>query len=242
MFFFPFFPSSLSIVVIRFFFYSFVFQFSLFFPLFSCISLLSLLVWFRFNYCACKSQDLLAQHQSTDWCLESRRVKPYTAVRGSGDGSEILDSFTYLGSAVRSDGGSVSSGRWLSWPAVYWTISTQAHRVVDPCAGQRLGSPGRLCSWSLNTDLECRFNASCNKCLHGMMTGSWDDLDKSTTAPWDWFDAYYLHNLSTATLGIWACGALPRSWPSSSSCFWKTQLRVKEAEWMSLELMAGSSQ
>ncbi|KAG0727434.1 LINE-1 reverse transcriptase [Chionoecetes opilio] len=124
------------------------------------------------------------------------------SVHACGEDIEILESFTYLGSAVHNDGGSRQE--------VLRRIGI-AHGVMDSLSGSNwrcrylcrrtkirifksLVIPVLLygCeTWTLNSDLKRRINAFGNKCLRRIMGYRWDDyncvpvckLDSSMNGP-----------------------------------------------------------
>ncbi|KAG0723026.1 LINE-1 retrotransposable element ORF2 protein [Chionoecetes opilio] len=108
------------------------------------------------------------------------------SVHACGEDIEILESFTYLGSAVHNDGGSrqevlrrigIAHGAMDSLSGSIWRCRYLCRRTKIRIF-KSLVIPVLLygCeTWTLNSDLKRRINAFGNKCLRRIMGYRWDD-------------------------------------------------------------------
>ncbi|KAG0716212.1 putative uncharacterized transposon-derived protein F52C9.6 [Chionoecetes opilio] len=108
------------------------------------------------------------------------------SVHACGEDIEILESFTYLGSAVHNDGGSrqevlrrigIAHGVMDSLSGSIWRCRYLCRRTKIRIF-KSLVIPVLLygCeTWTLNSDLKRRINAFGNKCLRRIMGYRWDD-------------------------------------------------------------------
>ncbi|KAG0710593.1 putative uncharacterized transposon-derived protein F52C9.6 [Chionoecetes opilio] len=108
------------------------------------------------------------------------------SVHACGEDIEILESFTYLGSAVHNVGGSrqevlrrigIAHGVMDSLSGSIWRCRYLCRRTKIRIF-KSLVIPVLLYgseTWTLNSDLKRRINAFGNKCLHRIMGYRWDD-------------------------------------------------------------------